>query len=100
MVTKAEIENNLDTWRAKQISFLEKIEITDAQIERLLNWIVDSKAHVEKVTYDQTNAVIVSAIAQGHEVMEKLKAKQQINLNARDKAAIKIRELEAQLQGN
>ena len=30
--------------------------------------------------------------------MEKLNTKQQINLNARDKAAIKIRELEAQLK--
>ena len=98
MITKAEIENSLNAWRAKQISFLEKIEITEAQIERLLNWIVDSKGHVENITYDQTNVVIVSAIAQGHEVMEKLRAKQQINLNARDKAAIKIRELEAQLQ--
>jgi hypothetical protein len=98
MVTRTEIESSLNIWREKQISFLEKIEITDAQIERLLNWIVLSKEHVEKVTYDQTNTVIVTAISQGHEVMEKLNTKQQINLNARDKAAIKIRELEAQLK--
>jgi hypothetical protein len=94
---RLEIEQQLNVWLDKQISFIEKFEVVEKRIERIENSIGSIKVELEITAYDQTQIILTECIIRLREEREKLFAQQKTIIHARDKAKIKVEELKGKL---